>query len=71
MSTLKPCPFCGEGETRVDEKTYWTGQSNQLISVTVIHWCNHGHVDGAIIKVSGRTADEAYARWNSRIEKAA
>lgn len=63
---LLPCPFCGESECRIDENNYWTGQRNQLISVEIIHWCNKGTIDGAVLKIKGRTHEDAVNRWNTR-----
>lgn len=63
---LLPCPFCGDGESRIDESKMWTGMRYQLLSVTVIHWCNNGGIDGAVLKVTGPTQEQAIARWNAR-----
>jgi hypothetical protein len=36
---LKPCPFCGAGETTVQEFTYRSGFKTVVISARVKHWC--------------------------------
>ena len=67
---LKPCPFCGGGETRIDEKTYWTGTRSECTHVEVKHWCKQGTIDGAFLTVKGRTRDAAIEQWNTRHEAA-
>ncbi len=64
---LAPCPFCGAGENRIDESNFWTGQSNKLISVTVMHWCEQeeGNLQ-SIIKIKRKTEKEAINAWNKR-----
>jgi len=68
-ASLKPCPFCGAGETRVDENYYWQGgnRPSQLISVVIHHWC--GKLPGQItnhIEFRGRDHESALLAWNRR-----
>lgn len=66
---LKPCPFCGAGETliHVNQGT-WTGRGyGEPVSVEVRHWCTEepGQPSRAIIRV-GRDEASAIAAWNNR-----
>ena len=62
---LKPCPFCGAGETLITPTTYWTGRSNTILSVTVRHWCDKGDQQFvSILAIKRRTEAEAIAAWN-------
>ena len=65
MNKLLPCPFCGGGETRIDERKFWTGMTNQTISVRVRHWCiqEEGR-PGSLIEIARKTEAEAIAAWN-------
>jgi len=66
-SELPPCPFCGAGETKIRETTHWTGRSNTVISVHVVHWCPR--VEGqpqSIINLAGKTREDAIRAWQSR-----
>ncbi len=42
--SLKPCPFCGAGETQIRENgRMWTGSKyGDPASVSVMHWCEPG-----------------------------
>lgn len=62
---LKPCPFCGSGETLVHENKYWTGMRHTVTSAEVRHWCA-APAFKPFLKVAGKTVDEAVARWNTR-----
>ena len=64
---LADCPFCGGGEHRVDEKTYWTGMRSELLNVTVRHWCER--IEGqpqSLIQITRKTRNEAITAWNTR-----
>ncbi len=69
---LKPCPFCGAGETQLIPANHWTGMQNVVLSVTVRHWCKRddnwpqGHLD-----IKGNTEAEAIAAWNRRASPSA
>lgn len=72
MTELRECPFCGGGETRIDEnrlRPTMTGQGS-LVSVEIHHWCpasegqprrNH------MVKV-GRDRAFAISAWNRRAD---
>jgi hypothetical protein len=68
---LAPCPFCGGGENRFDEQTYWTGMRNSILSVTLRHWCG-GYPADEFVKanttIRGRDAQQAADCWNTRAE---
>lgn len=65
---LAPCPFCGAGETRVDEQSYWTGMSSKNLSVTLRHWCGTQPDEFVKPAFTIRARDEAQAveTWNRR-----
>lgn len=65
---LHPCPFCGAGETLLDEQTYWTGMRSQVLSVTLRHWCAAAADEFVRGSVSIRCRDEQQAveQWNRR-----
>lgn len=65
---LKPCPFCGAGETRIDEARQWQGIGySEPISVSVRHWCvdTPGQPKRMIERI-GRDRASAIAAWNRR-----
>ena len=67
MDELKPCPFCQAGKTVTDRKHYWTGMRNELLSVSIKHWCPQ--VPGVLptyIEVRRKTEADAIAAWNTR-----
>lgn len=71
-SELLPCPFCGAGDTRVDEKRgTWrgTGGYGEPISVEIVHWCNkgQGHLSRQNIVMAGRDMASAIDAWNRRL----
>ena len=66
---LKPCPFCGGGETILHvNKGTWNGQRyGEPVSVEVRHWCEP--VDGQpgrMLDRVGRDEASAIAAWNRR-----
>ena len=65
---LKPCPFCGAGQTSIDEQNHWTGMRNELLSVTLRHWCAAAddQFERKSITIRARTEAEAIAAWNRR-----
>lgn len=71
LTNMKPCPFCGAGETRVDESTMWTGMRSIVVSVTIKHWCapdlTSGESWSSYHEFRGKTAEQAAARWNARV----
>jgi hypothetical protein len=73
---LLPCPMCGAGETRVDEKYLPPKMSGPgaLISVAIHHWCNDlsTAIPGVIAEhreVRGRDHASAEAAYNRRPTK--
>ena len=68
---MKPCPFCGAGETRVDEQTYWTGMRSQVLSVNLRHWCQKAEDDFVtpVFTIRARTEAQAIETWNRRVLK--
>ena len=66
---LKPCPFCGAGETRIQEGgKVWSGMKYSApTSVSVIHWCPaiQGQPSRMIERI-GRDEESAIAAWNRR-----
>lgn len=64
---LKPCPFCGAGETLIKPATYWTGRQSVVLSVSVQHWCDKGDQQfNSILTIKRKTEAEAIAAWNAR-----
>jgi hypothetical protein len=69
MMELKPCPFCGAGQTSIKENgRVWSGMKwGEPCSVSVQHWC--APVDGQpsrMIERVGRNEASAIAAWNAR-----
>ena len=65
---LKPCPFCGAGETvsEADSKQ-WLGARYQILSWHVRHWCGKaGDRFTSLLQVRGKTQEEAESKWNTR-----
>jgi hypothetical protein len=63
---LKPCPFCGAGETVSEpDSKHWSGMQWNILSWHVRHWCAYEH-HGPMLNVKGRTQEEAETRWNTR-----
>ena len=67
MDKLKPCPFCGCGETVVRTSDHWTGQQSVVLSATVQHHCKDKPFQN-LLQVKGKTVDEAVEKWNTRTE---
>jgi hypothetical protein len=68
---LEPCPFCGAGETRVNESTHWTGLRLQVISARVRHWCvREEGQPSSVMEIAGKTREDAVRKWNQRIAAA-
>ena len=68
--TLKPCPFCGAGETQIRAaKGVWNGSGyGQPVSYSVVHWCSN--VLGQpmrVIERIGRDRASAIEAWNTRV----
>ena len=63
---LLSCPFCGAGESRIDEKRYWTGMRSQIVSVELRHWCE-GAKFRSYLCIRGQTRDEVIEKWNTRV----
>ncbi len=67
MEELKPCPFCGDGDTRIDEQTFWTGKRSEIISVKLRHWCETKiGLDRQYIEFTAKDRRTLYERWNDR-----
>lgn len=67
MTDLKPCPFCGGGETRFDDTQNWTGMRYQHVCTTIRHFCQRPADDEfvqAVITLRGRNKDDCTRRWN-------
>jgi len=69
LPTLKPCPFCGAGETQMRENgRVWGGKAyGEPSSVSVVHWCVK--VDGQpsrVLERVGRDKHSAIEAWNRR-----
>jgi hypothetical protein len=66
---LEPCPFCGEGETKIVENgKMWSGMKwSDPASVSVRHWCTAiaGRPSRMIERV-GKDEPSAIAAWNRR-----
>jgi hypothetical protein len=69
MADLKPCPWCGAGDTRIEPNgQVWTGMRySEPISVSVRHWCPAipGQPSRMIERI-GRDEASAIAAWNAR-----
>lgn len=70
MTDLKPCPFCGAGETGIVENgRMWTGMRyGDPVSVSVRHFCppTPGQPSPRLIERCGRDLESAIAAWNHR-----
>lgn len=64
---LKPCPFCGSGDTHIKESKFWNGQRNDVISASVQHWCPRepGQLQ-SYLEIKAPTRQAAIERWNKR-----
>lgn len=65
---LKPCPFCGAGETLIVENgKVWSGMKySEPVSVSVRHWCPNPGQPTRMIERIGKDRESAIAAWNSR-----
>lgn len=68
---LKPCPFCGAGETQIEAaRGVWNGglkPPSAPVSVSVRHWCTPGEGQPhRMIERIGRDEASAIAAWNLR-----
>lgn len=66
---LKPCPFCGAGNTEIRQNgRIWTGMKfSDPVSVSVRHWCAEVHGQPTrMIERAGRDEESAIAAWNTR-----
>lgn len=67
LSHLKPCPFCGAGETTIDEYRIRTDPPGPVESVRIFHTCpqqagcRRQHID-----IFGDSAASAISQWNAR-----
>lgn len=68
---LKPCPFCGGGETNIhDNLGTWQGMKyGESISFEVRHWCSEiqGQPHSRMLSLVGRDKESAIKRWNTRV----
>lgn len=68
MESPKPCPFCGGVNTKLNRHTMWTGMRNQLINVSIQHWCDTKPFT-SYIELKHHTEEEALSLWNTRVDK--
>ena len=73
--SLSSCPFCGGGETWIDETKTRASllEPDEVISVYVKHRCG-GFARGAqsaFIQVRGRNRSDAIAAWDRRAAREA
>lgn len=59
---LKPCPFCGAGETFIAPNQNWTGMRYAIHSYTLRHIC----ADRTVITMTRNTEALLVAAWNQR-----
>lgn len=62
---LKPCPFCNGTNTEIRESVMWTGMQNQILSVSVMHWCDSKPYT-SFVQLKAGTEEEAIKLWNTR-----
>ena len=66
-SELRPCPFCGAGETQIRDQTVWTGQRSVVTSVEIHHWCEPKSTQlRSHLRVVGKTREEAIEAWEGK-----
>jgi hypothetical protein len=65
---LKPCPFCGAGDTLSEvDSSMWTGMRTVILSWHVRHWCGPKDAKfGNILRCRAKTQEEAEIAWNTR-----
>ena len=68
---LKPCPFCGGGETRIDPQGQtWRGQGySDPICWRLVHFCKGILPDGYVtnrMELRARTQEQCIEAWNTR-----
>lgn len=67
---LRPCPFCGGGDTEINEIPLtrgprMDGKPSPIISVEIRHWCKHRDgLSTASIVFRARDRETALATWN-------
>lgn len=70
VAELNPCPFCGAGESRIDESTMRKGRRLIVTSVCVRHWCKPNIVAVGVwsphIEMRAKTREQAIEIWNTR-----
>ena len=64
MDDLKPCRYCGAGETRIEQRNLPPKMSGPgaIISVTILHFCKDAR---RTIKVVGSDKPHAVSIWNA------
>lgn len=60
---LKPCPFCGAGETYIRTRDHWTGMRSVTISAEVVHHCKEKPFQN-LLTIRGKTVTAAVDKWN-------
>lgn len=62
-----PCRFCGAGDTRIEENTYWSGTENVVLSATIDHLCEPPANNGSYVSITIRapTREDAVKIWNA------
>jgi len=68
LERLLPCPFCGSGNTQIDQFRVWMGNGwGEPITVSVNHWCAkiEGQPSRKIERI-GKDLESAIAAWNMR-----
>jgi len=69
MDDLKPCDFCGAGETRIEEHRLPPTMKGPgaITSVTIRHFCAGPDIlPKCSITVRGRDHAQAFEKWNTR-----
>jgi hypothetical protein len=71
MSFLKPCPFCGAGESNVEPAgRVWREGAWRHEHWTVMHDCAEAESWPAqTLIIRGTTREQAIARWNQRSQE--
>ena len=66
-TSLRNCPFCNGRQFRLDESNMWTGMRNQLISITLRHWCEFKPLTSSVNMV-GQSKEEVFKQWNGHLD---